>query len=203
MQWKFTEYQPPHTLDNPQGTIGGFNKKGVTPLIVLKRKREMALILQNSDLDIVEEKEPVVRVVVGWGVPRGSLGLRGCGFGSYHLLLVDFENEQETPLLCGPLHSGPLRAGLDSPTGQDGWGAFLSGNAICHCRCHLDHVSRVGISDKGPVPQRRCVLNFQMADQGLLYQTQSFVLAPTQPPFSGEGGLSLQCRALSSLFSWI
>lgn len=56
---------------------------------MLKRKRERALSLQNSDLDVMEEKEPVVRVV-GWGVQRGSLGLRGAGLGptTYYLLIL-------------------------------------------------------------------------------------------------------------------
>lgn len=47
--WKFTERQAPHTLDNPHVTTTClFNKKEVTPLIVLKRKREMASSLQIS-----------------------------------------------------------------------------------------------------------------------------------------------------------
>lgn len=70
------------TLDNPcVTTTSRLNKTEVTPLIVLKRKREMALIGQNSDLDGVEGKESVVREVVR-GAQRVSLGLREPGFGS-------------------------------------------------------------------------------------------------------------------------
>lgn len=119
MQWKFTEYQPPHTLDNPQGTIGGLNKKDVTPLVVLKRKREMALILQNSDLDTVEEKEPVVRVVVGCGgvVHRGSLGLRGADLGpiTYYLLILKMSKRHLFSVALSTL----VPSGLDWTAPQD------------------------------------------------------------------------------------
>lgn len=56
------------------------------------------------------------------------------------VLIVDFEDEQEAPLLCGPVHSGPLSAGLDSFAEQKGWGAFLPDDATCHCSCHTDQV---------------------------------------------------------------
>lgn len=65
------------TLDNPCVTITSqLNKTEITPVIVLKRKREMALIGQNSDLDGVEGKESVVREAVQ-GSSEGELGPQG------------------------------------------------------------------------------------------------------------------------------
>lgn len=94
-----------------------FNKKEAAPLIVLQRKREKALTLQNSDLDVGQSGD------VG-GVQRVSLGLRGCRSRSCHLLTVDFEDDPEAPLLCGSLHSISLSAGPDSLTVQAGCGPF-------------------------------------------------------------------------------
>lgn len=65
------------TLDNPcVTTTSRLNKTEITPIIVLKRKREMAPIGQNSDLDGVEGKESVVREVVR-GSSEGELGPQG------------------------------------------------------------------------------------------------------------------------------
>lgn len=77
----------------------------------------MALILQNSDLDVCQSGD------VG-EVQRVSLGLQGCRLGSCHLLTVDFADEPEAPLLCGSLRSIPLSPGLDSLTVKAGWGPF-------------------------------------------------------------------------------
>lgn len=65
------------TLDNScVTTTSQLNKTEITPLIVLKRKTEMALIGQNSDLDGVEGKESVVREAVR-GSSEGELGPQG------------------------------------------------------------------------------------------------------------------------------
>lgn len=139
------------TPDNPcVTTTSWLNKTEVTPLIVLKRKREMALILQNSDLD-EQKKRSQWSEWWWWGIQRVCLGLRVSGFGSYHF--VCFEDEQEVPLLCGCLHSGPLSTGQYSLTVQGGWGAwwpFLSGSATCPCGCHSD--SPLGLRDSGLCP---------------------------------------------------
>lgn len=75
------------TPDNPcVTTTSWLNKTEITPLIVLKRKREMALILQNSDLD-VQKKRSQWSEWWWWGIQRVCLGLRVSGFGSYHFVL--------------------------------------------------------------------------------------------------------------------
>ena len=114
----------------------------------------MALILQNSDLD-VQKKRSQWSEWWWWGVQRVSLGLRVSGFGSYHFLTVCFEDEQEVPFPCGCLHSGPLSTGQYSLTVQGGWGGLV---ALSLWQCHMSlwlslrPASPVGLRDSGLYP---------------------------------------------------
>ena len=149
--------------DNPcVTTTSRLNKTEITPLIVLKRERETALIGQNSDLDGVEGKESVVREVVR-GSSEGELGPRGTGFGSWYFLL--FEDEQEPSLLCGCLYAGlSARDGKASHTGRVGGsvGLFpLQYHIPCGCHSGQLHPWAQG----QPIVPGGSVSSHQMDDQ--------------------------------------